>query len=465
MYVETIVEGCFMEKKRIHPVAITIAGSDSGGGAGIEADLKTFAALGVHGTVAITSVTAQNTCEVTHIYDLPSETVVKQIITVWEDMGIDAGKTGMLSNSAIIKAVAETVSKLGFPLVVDPVMIAKSGAPLLRPEAMNALIKYIVPLATVITPNKHEAEKITGIKITSIEDAKKAAKYIVEELGAKAAIVKGGHLEFCNESIDIMYYNGKYYEFKAPRIESRCTHGTGCSFSAAITAELAKGKGIIDAVKTAKELITKAIKYGIEIGRGSCPVNPMAWLEIPAMKYKVIESITEALNIILENQELFNKYLPETGSNLVMAIDPKYVETINDIAGILGRIVKYGKGVKPVGPIEFGASNHMARLVLTIMKYDPSIRSAMNLKYSSELIENARRKGYVVVYVDRREEPEEIRRVEGRSIPWIVEKALEKSGKVPDIIYDTGDISREAMIRILGKTAKEVVLKALDIIR
>lgn len=452
-------------KNKLYPIAITIAGSDSGGGAGIEADLKTFAALGVHGVVAITSVTAQNTYQVTGIHDVPPEMVAKQILTVWEDIGIDAGKTGMLSNSEIIRVVAVTVSRLGFPLVVDPVMIAKSGAPLLRPEAMNALIKYIVPIATVITPNKHEAEKITGIKIESIEDAKKAAKYIVEELGAEAAIVKGGHVETGDESIDIMYYNGEYYEFRAPRIRDGCTHGTGCSFSAAVAAELAKGKDVVEAVKTAKKFITMAIKYGIKVGKGSCPVNPMAWIEIPAMRYHAIESIKEALKIILENQELFIEHIPETGSNLVMSIDPRYAETINDVAGIKGRIVRYGEGLKVVGPVEFGASSHMARLVLTAMKYDPSIRSAMNLKYSEKLVKRARKRGYVVIYVDRRAEPENIRMREGRSIPWIIEEAVKRANRVPDIVYDTGDIGKEAMIRILGRSPVEVVLKALSIIR
>ncbi|ADI31883.1 bifunctional hydroxymethylpyrimidine kinase/phosphomethylpyrimidine kinase [Staphylothermus hellenicus] len=452
-------------RKKLYPIAITIAGSDSGGGAGIEADLKTFAALGVHGVVAITSVTAQNTYQVTGIHDLPPEMVARQIVTVWEDMGIDAGKTGMLSNSEIIRVVAETVSKLGFPLVVDPVMIAKSGAPLLKPEAMSTLIKYMVPIATVITPNRYEAEKITGMKINNIEDARKAAKYIVEELGATAAIVKGGHIGVGDESIDIMYYNSKFYEFRAPRITGGCTHGTGCSFSAAIAAELAKGKDIVEAVKTAKKFITMAIKYGVKIGKGACPVNPMAWIEIPALKYHAVESVKEALQIIIENQKLFNKYIPETGSNLVMAIDPRYAETINDVAGVKGRIVRYGDRVKIVGPVEFGASSHMARLVLTAMKYDPSIRSAMNLKYDEKLVEKAVKKGYFVVYIDRRTEPEEVRRVEGRSIPWIMETAFKKKGRIPDIIYDTGDVGKEAMIRVLGRSPGEVVIKALSIIQ
>jgi len=245
------------------PRALTIAGSDSGGGAGIEADLKTFAALGVHGMAAITSVTAQNTLEVRLAYDLPPEVVVAQIEAVADDIGVDAAKTGMLSNSGIIEAVARTVKKYGFPLIVDPVMIAKSGAPLLRPEAMDSLIKFIIPIAYIVTPNRYEAERLTGISIKSLDDAKKAAKYIVEELGAHAAIVKGGHLDG-DYSVDVLYYEGRFKEFRAPRITDGCYHGTGCAFSAAITAEIAKGKNIDEAVRIAKEFITKAINYGMD---------------------------------------------------------------------------------------------------------------------------------------------------------------------------------------------------------
>jgi len=221
------------------PVAITIAGSDSGGGAGIEADLKTFMALGVHGAVAITSITAQNTYQVTMIHDLPPEMVAEQIRVVHRDMGIDAGKTGMLSNKDIIKIVAETVEELGFPLVVDPVMVAKSGARLLREDAVETLIKHLIPKATIVTPNIPEAEILAGIKIESLDDMVEAARIIVEKHGAEAAIVKGGHLGG-DESVDVLYYRGKHYYFRAERIQTKNTHGTGCSFSAALAALLAK---------------------------------------------------------------------------------------------------------------------------------------------------------------------------------------------------------------------------------
>ncbi len=455
----------FLRDKRLYPVAITIAGSDSSGGAGIEADLKTFAALGVHGVVAITSVTAQNTYAVTATYDLPPEMVVKQITTVYEDFGIDAGKTGMLSNSGIIEAVATTASKLNLPLVVDPVMIAKSGAPLLKPEAINTLIKRLIPVAKIVTPNRYEAEKITGIKINNLDDARKAAKYIVKELGAEAAIVKGGHIETMNTVVDVMYYNGSFYEFKAPRILDGCTHGTGCSFSAAIAANLARGLDIVEAVKIAKKFITMAIKYGVKIGKGSCPVNPTAWIEIPSEKQRVIENLRRALEIIVENQDIFAKYIPETGTNIVMSIDPRYARSPKDVAGVKGRITRVSMKEIRIGDLGFGASSHMARLVLAAMKHDPSIRSAMNIRYSEKIIRKAKEKGFKVVFIDRKQEPKEIKRKEGESIPWMVEEAVKRIGTVPDIIYDLGDIGKEPMIRIIGTTPVEVVEKILTIIK
>ncbi|MEM0380636.1 MAG: bifunctional hydroxymethylpyrimidine kinase/phosphomethylpyrimidine kinase [Desulfurococcaceae archaeon] len=452
--------------RKLYPVAITIAGSDSGGGAGIEADLKTFAAMSVHGTVALTSITAQNTYSVTAVYDLPPEIIVKQIETVWEDTRIDAGKTGMLSNSNTIRAVASVVSKLGFPLVVDPVMIAKSGAALLKPDAVESLIKYLIPIAKVVTPNRFEAEKLTNININNIDDARAAAKYIVKELGAEAAVVKGGHIESTNDVIDIVYYNGSFYEFPGPRIPDGCRHGTGCSFSAAIAAGLARGLGVVEAIRLAKEFMYTVIKHGVKIGKGFCPVNPIAWLEIPAEKYRVIENLKQAVQIIKLNQEYFIKYIPETGMNIVMAINPKYVESINDIAGIRGRIVKYSDRELRIGDIDFGASTHLARLILAIIKYDPEIRAVMNIKYSDEIVEKARSINYKVVYVDRRNEPESIKSIEGYSMQWIVDEALKLSkGETPDIIYDKGDIGKEPMIRIFGKTAIDVVNKTLNIIK
>ncbi len=447
------------------PVALTIAGSDSGGAAGIEADLKTFAVFGVHGTAAITSVTAQNTRGVFGVYDLPGEAVEKQIRVVADDLGVDAAKTGMLSNSEIIESVARALKDYDFPLVVDPVMVAKSGDPLLREDAVEALVKLIFPRALVVTPNRMEAERLVGFQIKTLDDAARAAKYIVKELGPQAAIVKGGHLEGA-ESVDVMYYRGRIFTFRAPRVYEGCYHGTGCSFSAAIAANLAKGLSLDEAVRVSKRFITQAILYGIKVGGGHCPVNPVAWLEIDAERYRVIRDVEAAVEIVLENEDVVYDHVPEVGMNIAMSLPAPYVSSRDDIAAVAGRIVR-SMGSLRAGPVRFGASSHMARLVMAALKYDPRKRAALNVAYSSEVVEALKSLGLSIVYVPREEEPLEVAMKEGASLPWSLKYAVEKAGRVPDVIYDKGAVGKEPMIRILAPTATRAVrilLEALKIL-
>jgi len=256
------------------PVALTIAGSDSGGGAGIQADLKTFAALGVHGTTAITAITAQNTVTVTAIQELPATLVRAQIDAVVEDLAPAAAKTGMLSSAAIIEAVAAAVREHELrQLVVDPVMVAKGGAKLLRDDAVAALRDALLPLAAVITPNLPEAEVLLGRSISGLDEQRRAAHDLVR-LGPRAVVVKGGHAEG-SEAMDILFDGERELELRAPRFATANTHGSGCVFSAAITAELAKGAALEEAVQTAKAFISAAIEAALELGRGHGPVNPM----------------------------------------------------------------------------------------------------------------------------------------------------------------------------------------------
>jgi hydroxymethylpyrimidine/phosphomethylpyrimidine kinase len=253
------------------PVAMTIAGSDSGGGAGIQADLKTFAALGVHGTSAITAVTAQNTTGVTDMLDLPPSLVRAQIDAVVGDIGVHAAKTGMLSSAAIISAVVEAIEEHALRnLVVDPVMVAKGGARLLRDDAVDVLRDRLIPLAAVVTPNLPEAQVLLGRQIQTLQERRQAARDLVA-MGARAAVVKGGHAD----DVTDVYFDGlDIVELRARRIDTRNTHGSGCVFSAAITAWLARGADPLAAVRQAKEFITEAIANSLEIGQGHGPVNP-----------------------------------------------------------------------------------------------------------------------------------------------------------------------------------------------
>lgn len=252
-------------------VALTVAGSDSSGGAGIEADLKTMSALGVFGTVALTSVTAQNTLGVTESLHLPPGLVVAQIDAVADDLGVDAAKTGMLATSDIIAAVAETVGRRHIrSLVVDPVMIATSGARLMEEDAVEALVRLLLPLALVVTPNVPEAKVLCGIDVSSRASMEDAARAI-HSLGPGNVLVKGGHLE--GDAIDLLYDGDTCTWLAAPRVFSGKVHGTGCTLSAAVASGLALGLGVPEAVRLAKDFVTRAIASRLEMGGGSALVN------------------------------------------------------------------------------------------------------------------------------------------------------------------------------------------------
>lgn len=257
--------------------ALTIAGSDSGGGAGIQADLKTFQELEVYGMSAITAITAQNTLGVQAVYPLSVEAVVEQMRSIADDIGVDALKTGMLFNADIIQAVSEQIILNNWKnIVIDPVMIAKGGASLLQQEAVSALKKKLIPLSLIITPNIPEAEVIIDMEIKSIKDKEEAAKRFIE-LGVKNVVIKGGHDTDPLETMDLFYDGYEFAYLKSKRINTENTHGTGCTFSAAITAELAKGKKVYDAVVTAKDFIQAAIEENIPLGNGHGPTNHWAY--------------------------------------------------------------------------------------------------------------------------------------------------------------------------------------------
>ncbi|HIW35184.1 MAG TPA: bifunctional hydroxymethylpyrimidine kinase/phosphomethylpyrimidine kinase [Candidatus Paenibacillus intestinavium] len=267
-----------MEKQSGQKVfrALTIAGSDSSGGAGIQADLKTFQELGVYGMTAITAVTAQNTLGVQAVYPLNTEAVVQQIHAVGSDIGVDALKTGMLFSSEIILAVAEAIQSFRWTnVVVDPVMIAKGGAVLLQEEAIRALTRQLLPLTKVVTPNIPEAEKLTGMAIISRTDKEEAARRLAG-FGAQYVIIKGGH-DVGEEAVDLLFDGSYFTELAGRRIVTGHTHGTGCTFSAALTAGLAQGLNLENSMQQAKAFIQAAIEDGIYIGNGLGPTNHWAY--------------------------------------------------------------------------------------------------------------------------------------------------------------------------------------------
>ena len=257
---------------------LTIAGSDSGGGAGIQADLKAMSANGVYGMSAITAITAQNTEEVTDVFELPILIIAAQIDAVFDDFDVAAVKTGMLSSAEIVSVVAKLLKPQNVTnLVVDPVMISKSGHSLLKPDAVQAVKMELIPLALVVTPNIHEAQQLSGIEIKSLADARRAAK-IIHRMGCRNVLIKGGHL-LTDRATDVLY-DGQFFEvFKGEFIDTPHTHGTGCTYASAIAAHLALGKPLNQAVKAAKAYLTEAIRHALAIGHGKGPTNHFFFLK------------------------------------------------------------------------------------------------------------------------------------------------------------------------------------------
>jgi len=251
---------------------LTIAGSDSGGGAGIQADLKTISLLGGYGMSVVAAVTAQNTLGVQGIHEIPAWFVERQIDSVLSDIGADAIKTGMLVNREIIEAVSKKIKQYKVKkVVVDPVMVSKSGTLLLRRDAQDALIQKLIPLAWVITPNLMEASALTGLRVNSLEGMKGAAR-LIHRLGAKHVVVKGGHLK--GMPVDLLYDGKKFTEVKGQRVASKNSHGTGCTFASAMATLLARGERVDEALRKAKTFTTMAIQSGLSLGKGAGPVNP-----------------------------------------------------------------------------------------------------------------------------------------------------------------------------------------------
>lgn len=433
------------------PIVMTIAGSDSGGGAGIAADLKTFAAFGVHGTCAITSVTAQNTTGVLKTFDLAPEAVASQIEAVCTDMNIKWVKSGMLASSEIVKEVAKQVKKHRLSLVLDPVMAAEAGGALLRKEALSVLIEELLPLCKVTTPNASEAGAIAGISVNTHEDAKLAARKIAD-LGVESVIVTGGHLD----ATDLLYESASGIFTRVPGTFVRGgTHGSGCTYSSAMTACLACEDSLEIAARKAKEFVVQAIQRSVPVGRGAGPVNPLGKTLEEKERYLALKYVKEAVLILTDSPE-FAKLIPEVGCNIGIAIPG--ARNYEDIAAVEGRIVRYRGRANPVGCVDFGTDRHVARVVFAALRENPGIRAAMNVKYSKEVLAACREMGLGISSFDRAEEPEGV-----STLDWGTSEAIKEYGGVPEVIYDEGGVGKESVVRLLGPDASELAKLAVEL--
>lgn len=428
-------------------IALTIAGSDSIGGAGVQTDLKAFASLGVHGCSAITCITAQNTTGIKRVDPVGAESVRAQIAAVLEDMRPGAVKTGAIYSSENVRVIAELFSDRSMPLVIDPVMVSTTGARLAEEEFPPVIKKLLIPICAIVTPNASEAEKLTGIKVADLEQAAKAADELLSA-GASGVLIKGiVDGERINDYLAME--DGRSQTMTSSLLPGEY-HGTGCMLSALIAGHIALGADICTAVDKSRGAVFSAITRGRALGRGIKILDPLGEIVREAAKITIIEDLDEARSAVEDTLRI--ELIPEVGSNLGYSIEAPASES--DVAGYTGRIVRDGRRARIVGSARFGASKHVARIILAASKHDPAIRSALNIKYNERNLEACTKAGLGMSSFSRDDEPEGV-----STMDWGTGEAIRRHGSVPEAIWDAGGHGKEPMIRILGKDPRDVLVK------
>ena len=423
---------------------LSIGGSDPSSGAGIQSDVKTFTALNAYGLTTITAITGQNTSKFGMIQPVSKKILKNQLDSIFSDFVIDGIKIGMVYNSEIIKTIYSKLKKLSVPIIVDPVIKSTTGGMLLQKSAVNDFKKYLIPIATVITPNKFEAEFLSKSKINSKNSLLKVGK-IIQELGSKNVVITGLELKKNYISDFVMTENQDFIENKKIGV---INHGSGCNYSASMIFSLAQGKSILESAKFAQKFTIDSIRGAEKIGKGLAITQKKSDPRYSELS-NAIDKFIEMKNIALR--------IPECQTNFVFSKNsPK---SIKDVLGISGRIVKTGNSVTKVGSLEYGGSKHVATAILAMNKKFSHVYSAINLKLQKETITKLEKNGFTVKNYDRIKEPKLVKNKEGSSIKWGITSALKDSNEPPDAIYHKGDFGKEPMIIIFGATPNSVVEK------
>ena len=417
---------------------LTIGGSDSSSGAGIQSDIRTFSDFGVYGFTVITAITSQNTTDVSNIEPVSVKSLKSQLDSILSDFHIDAIKIGMVYNSVIIKVIHSKLRNCHVPIIVDPIIKSTTGVTLLKKNALNNYKKMIIPLAHVITPNKYEAKILSGV--TNVREAAKK----IQKFGAESVIITGASTSKGKIS-DFILEKDREYKVTGKIIPIR-NHGSGCNYSASIAVSLAKQNPLRYAVTTAKNYVYNSIKNSKNIGKGVRITHQ----KVSTEKMELLESINNFKQI-----KNVHKIIPECQTNFVFA--KKKSKTLRDVLGVSGRLVKSGKEVITAGEIIYGGSHHVGTAVIEVNKKFPNIRSGINIKFNSKIISKAKRCGLTTLNYDRNKEPKKSKQKEGLSIKWGINFALKT--KSPDIIYHKGDIGKEPMILVFGETPDDVIRK------
>jgi len=429
---------------------LSIGGSDPSSGAGIQSDIKTFSIFNAHGLTVITAITGQNTSNFGMIEPVSQKMLKNQLESIISDFKIDGIKIGMVFNSQIIKILYQQLKKLKMPIVVDPVIKSTTGGSLIKKIAVTDFQKYIIPLATIITPNKFEAEILSKTKINSRNTVEKIAREI-QRMGAKNVVITG--IEGKNNKIsDFVLEKNSRYIISGDKI-AKNNHGSGCNYSAAMIFALAKNKSIRESVKFAKQFTYNSIKNAKNIGKG------IAITDIQKQD-KINIELSEAINKFLEIKNIY-KNIPECQTNFVYSKqEPK---STKDILGISGRIVKAGKEVIVAGDLAYGGSKHVATALLTMNRKFPQIQSAVNLKYQDTTISKIEKSKLLVSSYDRIQEPKNVK-VKGSTIEWGIKSAIRDSKKMPDVIFHKGGLGKEPMIIVFGENPKKILKKIIKIV-
>jgi len=429
---------------------LSIGGSDPSSGAGIQSDIKTFSALDAYGLTIITSVTGQNTSNFGMVEPVSKNILKNQLESVISDFKIDGIKIGMVYNSEIIKIVYKYLKKLKIPIIVDPVIKSTTGGMLIKKSAISDFKKFIIPLATIITPNKFEAEILTKTKINSKNTPEKIAK-MMQKMGAKNVVITG--VEIKNKQVlDFVLEKNKKYYIIDEKI-SKINRGSGCIHSAAVLYAIVKNKNIKESLKFAKITALNSIKNSKKVGKGIVITNVDKHDEI---KIKLSNAINEFIKI-----KNIYKNIPECQTNFVYSKEkPK---SIKEILGISGRIVKAGKEVIIAGNLSYGGSKHVATALLTVNKKYSKIKSAINLKYKKETISKIKKVKLTIYDYNRTQEPKNVKN-KGSTIEWGIKNAIKNSRKTPDIIYHKGDFGKEPMIIVFAETPDMLMKKIMKII-
>ena len=438
---------------------LIVAGSDPGAGAGLQQDLKTATLLGAYGLTVVTALTVQNSLGLQAVHPVAEDVVEAQLHTLLTDFPVNAVKIGMLGTGANVRVIARRLRDLTGrpPVVLDPVLAAGRGGALLEEEGIALLKGELFPLTTILTPNVPEASRLTGRTIDTAAQLGEAAREL-QALGPAWVLAKGGHL--AGDPVDVLTDGKNTYHLGGTRLSAPHNHGSGCLLATALAAHLAQGLTLPEAVNRARELVAAALRHGLPLGQGVGPVNPFAVFAREQARYEVLEELqTAAARLIRED---ISPLIPEVMSNLGYAVP--YAEGPEHVAAFPGRILKVPQGTLVPSPPTFGASRHIAALILAASGSHPHLRAAMNIRYVEGIKDLAPLLNLRLASFRRDQEPPEVKAREGGTLAWGVAKvmqALKPGEQPPDLIGDRGEVGKEAMLRILGENPMSVVEKAL----